>query len=244
LISHAPAQVGAIMPVAPFGQPIDIAAWDRFRAHTGIPVVIDAAAGFDSLVPSETPAVVSLHATKTLGIGEGGFVVSTDQALIKEVRTRANFGFRTGRTAVVPAMNAKLSEYHAAVGLAALDEWPQARAEWAAVAGAYRRALPESNRLRFQSGFGESWISSTCNLSFADIEAAQVERVLGDARIDSRSWWGDGAHAHPATAACPRAPLPTTERLVRSTTGVPLFRDLAAADVGRVSDCILAANAL
>jgi dTDP-4-amino-4,6-dideoxygalactose transaminase len=176
LMSYAPAQVGAVMPVVPFGQPIDLAAWGRFRASTGVPVVIDAAAGFDSLVPSETPAVVSLHATKTLGIGEGGFVVSTDQSLIKEIRARANFGFRADRTAVVPAMNAKLSEYHAAVGLAALDEWPHARADWAAVAGAYRRALPESNRIRFQAGFGESWVSSTCNLSFADVEAGSRAR--------------------------------------------------------------------
>jgi dTDP-4-amino-4,6-dideoxygalactose transaminase len=244
LISRAPAQIGAMMPVVPFGQPIDLAAWDRFRATTGIPVVIDAAAGFDSLVPSETPTVVSLHATKALGIGEGGFVVSTDQSLIKEIRTRANFGFSAARTAVVPAMNAKLSEYHAAVGLAALDEWPQARAEWAAVAGAYRRALLESNRVRFQNGFGDSWVSSTCNLSFVDALAARLEGLLADARIQSRSWWGDGAHAHPATAACPRSPLPATERLVSSTIGVPMFRDMTAADVDRVTDCILAAEAL
>jgi dTDP-4-amino-4,6-dideoxygalactose transaminase len=244
LISRAPAQVGAVMLVVPFGQPIDLAAWDGFRANTGIPVVIDAAAGFDSLVPSEMPAVVSLHATKALGIGEGGFVLSTDQSLIKEIRTRANFGFRTERTAVVPAMNAKLSEYHAAVGLAALDEWPQARSEWEAVAGAYRRALPESNRVRFQDGFGESWVSSTCNLSLADFAAAQVERVLANARIDSRSWWGHGAHAHPATAACPHNALPATEKLVRSIIGVPLYRDMTGADVGRVADCILAAEAL
>jgi dTDP-4-amino-4,6-dideoxygalactose transaminase len=244
LIARAPAQVGAVMPVVPFGQPIDLGAWDRFRASTGIPVVIDAAAAFDSLVPSETPAVVSLHATKALGIGEGGFVVSTDPSVIKEIRTRSNFGFRTERTAVVPAMNAKLSEYHAAVGLAALDEWPQARAEWGAVASAYRRALPESNRVRFQDGFGERWVTSTCNLSFADLDAGQVEGVLTSARIDSRSWWGLGAHAHPATATCPRAPLPMTEKLVHSTIGVPFFRDMTAADVGRVADCILAAEAL
>jgi dTDP-4-amino-4,6-dideoxygalactose transaminase len=244
LIARAPAEVGAVMPVVPFGQPIDLAAWDRFRASTGMPVVIDAAAGFDSLAPSETPAVVSLHATKALGIGEGGFVVSTDQALIGEIRARANFGFRAGRTAIAAAMNAKLSEYHAAVGLAALDEWPHERAEWVSAAGAYRRALSESNRVRFQDGFGESWISSTCNLTLAGFPAAQVEGMLARARIDSRSWWGGGAHAHPATATCFRTPVPATEELAHSTIGVPLFRDMTPADIGRVADCILAADTL
>ena len=42
---------------------------------------------------------------------------------------------------MVPAFNAKLSEYHAAVGHAALDEWPDARAEWLAVAARYRAAF-------------------------------------------------------------------------------------------------------
>src|SRR4029078_4288813 len=32
--ARAPAPVGAIMPVVPFGQPIDGAAWDRFREVT------------------------------------------------------------------------------------------------------------------------------------------------------------------------------------------------------------------
>src|SRR4051812_44661487 len=48
-IAHAPAPVGAVMPVAPFGRPLDVSAWDAFRARTGVPVVIDAAAGFDAL---------------------------------------------------------------------------------------------------------------------------------------------------------------------------------------------------
>ena len=46
-IAQAPAPVGAVMPVAPFGEPISVAPWDAFRADTGLPVVIDAAAGFE-----------------------------------------------------------------------------------------------------------------------------------------------------------------------------------------------------
>ena len=57
-IVRAPAQVGAVMPVAPFGYPVNVGDWDRFRERTKLPVVIDAAAGFDSLVAGATPAVV------------------------------------------------------------------------------------------------------------------------------------------------------------------------------------------
>jgi len=76
------------------------------------------------------PVVVSLHATKALGIGEGGFVASTDHALIGAVARCCNFGFLGSRETRVPAFNAKMSEVHAAVGLAALDGWPRTRGEF------------------------------------------------------------------------------------------------------------------
>lgn len=243
-IASAPAAVGAVMPVVPFGRPLDVASWDRFRSRTGLPVVIDAAAGFDAITPCAVPAVVSLHATKVFGVGEGGFVMSTDPAIIRDIRNRSNFGFAGTREAAVTAINAKLSEYHAAVGLAALDEWADVRSEWMALAQAYRDALPESNRLRFQDGFGQSWITSTCVVRLAESGAAQTESALAQAGIESRRWWGKGAHAHPATVAFPRAPLLATETLANSTIAIPFFRELGSHEIHRVAEGILATSSL
>lgn len=240
-IARAPAPVGAVMPVMPFGLPLDIAAWEAFRSRTGLAVVIDAAAGFDSLVPSAVPAVVSLHATKVLGTGEGGFVISTDSSIAPAVRMRSNFGFDGSRQAQAAAYNAKLSEYHAAIGLAALDDWDQTRAEWNDAANAYRRALRESNLVRLQRGFGESWISSTCLLRFAKPAADRIEQLLAGAGIETRRWWNTGAHAHPATASFPRTAVPVTDALADSTLAVPFYRDIKAAEIDRVAEAVLAA---
>jgi dTDP-4-amino-4,6-dideoxygalactose transaminase len=240
VIARAPATVGAIMPVAPFGRPIDGVAWDRYRARTGLPVVIDAAAGFDSLVPCETPSVVSLHATKVIGVGEGGFVVATDETIIKGIRARANFGFMASRTSIAASTNAKLSEYHAAVGHAALDEWPNARAEWMAVAAAYHKMLEESNSIRYQTGFGTAWIASTCLLEMPGSGTSDTERALADAGVETRRWWGDGAHLHPSTAVFPRAALPVTEMLAKATLSVPFYRDLNETQIETVTGAIRA----
>jgi dTDP-4-amino-4,6-dideoxygalactose transaminase len=240
-IKQAPAPVGAVMPVAPFGRPLSIAAWDAFRTETGLPVVIDAAAGFDSLVPATTPAVVSLHATKILATGEGGFVVSNDPSIIASVRARSNFGFAGGRESVAAAANAKMSEYHAALGHAGLDEWTDTRGEWMRAAAEYRDALGASNKVRLQDGFGQSWVSSTCVLHAADSAAARIETALAAAGIDTRRWWGTGAHAHPATARFPRTDLPVTEALANSTIAVPFYRDLAPDDIRRIAAIVLAA---
>jgi dTDP-4-amino-4,6-dideoxygalactose transaminase len=238
VIASAPGEVGAVMPVAPFGFPIDLCAWDRFRTRTGLPVVIDAAAGFDTVVPTGTPTVVSLHATKVLGIGEGGFVLCNNRDVIVDIRRRMNFGFHGSREAMVPAFNAKLSEYHAAVGHAAIDEWVGARAEWLLVGNRYRDALQHSSVARLQEGFGDTWVSSVCVLGLTSSDADRLEQRMTSAAIETRRWWGDGAQAHRSMSAYPRAPLPVTQELSRSTLGVPMFRDLKPADVDRVIECI------
>jgi dTDP-4-amino-4,6-dideoxygalactose transaminase len=243
LIEDAPGDVGAVMPVAPFGRPIDVAAWDWVRAATGIPMVIDAAAGFDTARPGTTPAVVSLHATKVLGIGEGGVVVCDDPQLARAIRTRANFGFYGSREAMVPALNAKMSEYHAAVGHAALDEWECARADWESVANHYRSRLEPSSEMRLQEGLGDCWVSSVCVVTLDGPDAESLASRLDAAGIETRRWWGDGAHAHRSTRDLPRTPLPVTERLARTTLGLPCFRDMNLGDIDRVADCMRAIRA-
>lgn len=117
----------AAVVVAPFGAPIDILAWEQLP----IPVVIDAAAGFDAFSrickPHEIPIVISTHATKAMGTGEGGFIVCKDAALLEKVRRITNFAFTPDRRIEYNGLNAKFSEYHAAVGLASLDGWTTKR---------------------------------------------------------------------------------------------------------------------
>jgi dTDP-4-amino-4,6-dideoxygalactose transaminase len=158
----------------------------------------------------------------------------------RAVRMRANFGFEGSRRAQAAAFNAKLSEYHAAVGHAALDEWDQTRSEWSDAANAYRSALGKSNQVCLQQGFGETCISSTCLLSFVQPAADRIEQSLTGCDIETRRWWGTGAHDHPATASFPRTAVPTTDALARSTLAVPLYRDIGAAEISRVAEVVLA----
>ena len=240
-LARAPAPVGAVMPVAPFGSPLDVAAWTAFGSRHRLAVVIDAAAGFDALVPGAAPSVVSLHATKVIGAGEGGFIITSDESFIRAARMRANFGFAGSRLAQAAACNAKLSEYHAAVGLAGLDEWELARAEWREAAVAWRRALAGDNRISLQHGFGDAWVSSTCLLNFARPVADAVEQAFAKREIETRRWWGSGAHDHPATASFPRTALPVTDVLARSTLAAPFYRDISATEINRAAEVVFAA---
>ena len=86
------------------------------------------------------PVMVSLHATKVFGVGEGGLILCRDSELLRRCGRALNFGFDGSRDALTTGFNGKMSEYHAAVGLAALDGWPQTRAAFLAVGEAYRQA--------------------------------------------------------------------------------------------------------
>lgn len=245
---HVPnTRVSAVIVVAPFGRPLDPRIWDDFSSRTGIPIVIDAAAAVDGLKVGRAPTVVSLHATKCLGIGEGGFVATTDGDLARRIKRAANFGFFGSRRAEVPAMNAKLSEYHAAVGLAALAAWPEQRQRFLGVA---RRLAPHlrSAGCTWLEGWGESWISSTCVVRLPHgLSAEDAMVAMGLRGIATRAWWGRGCHVQPAFERCPRwpadVPLHVTERLADTTLGLPFFVDLPEGAEERIAGALAAAAA-
>ena len=118
-----------VIPVAPYGRLVSQSEWFEFRAETGVAVVIDGAASFDLIAGSlerfigEIPLALSFHATKSFACGEGGGAVTTDEALAARVVRALNLGFEGSRESQGPSINGKMSEYHAAVGLAELDGW-------------------------------------------------------------------------------------------------------------------------
>jgi dTDP-4-amino-4,6-dideoxygalactose transaminase len=240
-LGKAPGRVCAALPVAAFGHVPDLNAWARFRAATNIPVLLDAAAAFDGLNEAPIPAMVSLHATKALGVGEGGFIASADAGLISTIRELTSFGFRGSREAQRIATNAKLSEYAAAVGLAALDGWAVTRLRYGLAARRLRIALANRPDVVFQPGWGSDWISSVCVVRLPDGMADRVEARLAADGLGTRRWWGGGCHASPAFAAAPRTDLSVTATLARSTLGLPFSYDLNTDETARIAGAVIAA---
>jgi dTDP-4-amino-4,6-dideoxygalactose transaminase len=237
------AGVGAVMAVSPFGAPLERARWENFTARTGIPVLIDAAAGFDSVSsvpsagPGPTPIMISLHATKVLGVGEGAVLLSSDRSFIQVAEQYANFGFYAAAEAMVPGINGKLSEYAAAVGLAALEEWPARRARMMALSEAYRAALAELPHIRLAPAFGEGWVGSTCCVLLPG-DGLTVGERLALQGVETRRWWRRGCHHQPAYGAFPRDALPVTEDLARRCLGLPFYPDLTQAEIARIAECL------
>ena len=231
-------EVAAVVVVAPFGAPVDIEAWEQFQTSSELAVIIDAAAGFDSARIGRIPTVVSLHATKIFGVGEGGCVVSTDRRLTEEIRRRSNFGFFEARHATVASTNAKLSEYHAAVGLAGFDDWSERRKTCMRSASLYAQSLRVLGGARFQPGWGSEWVSNTAMLAVDGADVRRLSVELHKEGIEAQRWWGDGCLRHRAFAHCGHTDLINTERLANSVVGLPFFADMTEDTVRHVTQTV------
>lgn len=238
LLDRHPGEIVAAMPVCAFGDLGDLAGWKAFREDTGLPVVVDAAAAFDTLADCELPSVVSLHATKVLGLGEGGFLATRDPGLALKVRQLTTFGFSGSRESLAPATNAKLSEYAGAVGLAALDSWPADRLRFMRAAQLLRIGLIGLPQVRFQPGWGADWITSVCCVALPEGAADAVAEALAAQGVDTRRWWAHGCHTSPAFADCRAESLPHTDRLAASVLGLPFSIDLSEIEVRQVADAL------
>lgn len=226
--------VRAILAVAPFGAPLDIDIWDELAAKTGIPVVIDAAAGIDSAQAGQSPVVISLHATKPLGIGEGGLIMCRDSNRAEALFQHGNFGFHKKRLAEGAGFNGKMSEYSAAVGHAALDAWPDLRCRLRERAVQLRRALSNVDGITPAPGSETDFAKSTFNVILREtsVEAAKV--FMQTQRIEVRQWWSRGCHREPAFANAPKAELSVTNDLADRVLGLPFSIDLNAQDIARI----------
>lgn len=237
-LRYAPGRVAAIVPVCAYGAPMDLPQWIRFQDETGVKVVIDAAAAHDTVTSAALPVVVSLHATKVLGAGEGGYVASNDPIFCNKIRSFSSFGFNGSRDSVMPATNAKMSEYAAAVALAGMDNWASTRLLYQQAGIKLRAALMDVPEVEFQDGWASRWVTSVCVVRLPNDSVATVTDLLNDNGISTRLWWGRGCHTSPAFARVARTPLPNTDHLAQVSLGLPYSALMSEDEINRVADLL------
>jgi dTDP-4-amino-4,6-dideoxygalactose transaminase len=118
-----------ISPVHVYGNPVDDERVSAIARKHGLKVIYDAAHCFGtrkagrSILGLGDASAISFHATKTFHTVEGGAVVFRDDVVCERARRMINFGFdgSTGNL-VDHGTNLKMSEMHAAMGLAVLDD--------------------------------------------------------------------------------------------------------------------------
>ena len=252
--------VDAVLPVAALGAPQDAKRWGEFALNKRIPVVIDAAAALGEQLSNPYVTICcSLHATKRFGIGEGGLVVAPNVQHAQEIRRLSNFGFDNG-IVTTAGSNYKLSEYHAAIGLAQIARVSSLKARRERVCRTYEA------HLNFDLGFYSTQRQVDSALRHGDcvvalkkptftstialkIEHPEIEMLMPDfvsgllARgIGVRQWYAPALHKHPGFTHYESVDvnggrsLKVTESLNASLIGLPFHNFLKDEEVAYVCD--------
>jgi dTDP-4-amino-4,6-dideoxygalactose transaminase len=142
----------AILATHVFGNPCDCEALEAIASKHGLALIFDAAHAFGvtykgkSVLEYGDASMVSLHATKLMHSVEGGFIVAKDPAVSEKIEWMRRFGHNGPEAFHGVGINAKMSEFHAAMGLCNLKHIEQILETRKAICEAYDQAL-----FRYQS---------------------------------------------------------------------------------------------
>ena len=163
-------------------------------------------------------------------------MVSTRPGLAARVRQLSNFGINLHPAADVPVgtladtgTNAKMSEYHAAIGLYSLQKWELRAFERRALQVDLMQELSQASghRLGWQAaGQGGAQMAPTLLCARLPNAAARnaLEQACQQAQIMTRRWYQPLLHHMPVLQSlCQVLDTPNAQALAQTLLGLPFF---------------------
>ncbi len=214
-----------------YGIPCDVDALEKIAEKHGIWLVFDAAHAFDvkykgkSLFSYGTAASASYHATKIFHTVEGGGIYSKDETLMKSVRQLMNFGHTSPESFDVPGINAKNSEFHAAMGLSILPHMEHIIARRKAISERYDAQLP--------NGLSRPLIpdETEYNYAYYPVFFPDEKSLLDTKAALEKEGIGTRRYFYPSLNTLPyltsTQPCPVAEDIASRVLCLPLYPDLS-----------------
>lgn len=119
----------ALMPVSLYGQPADMPALADIAARRGLALVEDAAQAHGAAIGDRRSGswgagCFSFYPTKNMTTGEGGMITTSDPDLAERARLLREHGMKVRYHHDLLGYNFRMTDVHAAIGLAQLDKLP------------------------------------------------------------------------------------------------------------------------
>lgn len=241
----------AIMGTHVFGAPCQPSAVEKLGESRGLPTLFDAAHAFGTLHHGRpvggfgTAEVFSLSPTKTVVAGEGGLVATGDRQLAERLRVGRDYGNPGDYDTLFVGLNARMSEFHAAVALESLSLLDEQIGLRTAVAEHYSHGLLELPGIAPQEidpGDSPTYKDFTVIVDppAFGLSRDQAVRGLEAEGIDTRNYFDPPVHRQRAYAYLGLEPLPVTDDVARRVTSLPMFARLALDAADRVTECLWA----
>jgi FlaA1/EpsC-like NDP-sugar epimerase/dTDP-4-amino-4,6-dideoxygalactose transaminase len=247
------AGASAIMATHIFGAPCRVHELEELARAHGVPLVFDAAHALGATV-DRVPVggfgnaeVFSLTPTKPLVAGEGGLVATNDAALAETLRMGRDYGNPGDYDTRFAGLNARMSEFHAAMALESLARFDESLERRRYLAGLYRDALADVPGIEFQT------VASRDMSTFKDLTIRVDADPFGLSRdglaltllaegVDTRKYFDPPVHRQRTYEHLEYRRLPVTDAVASSVLSLPVYPDLTDEHVERVCEIIRAAH--
>jgi dTDP-4-amino-4,6-dideoxygalactose transaminase len=247
----ASVRTSAILATHVFGTPCDIEQLQEVARRNGTRLFFDAAHAFGSRhqgVPVGgfgDAEVFSLSPTKVLVAGEGGIIATNNQALARACRIGRDFGNPGDDDCRFVGLNARMSEFHAAMALASLEGLEERVERRNAVARRYRELLatipgidspsvPQGDRSTFKD------FTVLVDSDRFGLDAAKLAEALAAEGIETRRYYARAVHEQQAYRSSleARRPLPVTRAVTPRVLTLPLWPELTDEQLVLVAEAI------
>ena len=222
---HLGARTRAIVLVHPFGRAVDATPFTAL----GLPVIEDCAQALGAMVNGRAAgatgaaAIGSFYATKLITTGEGG-AVGGPPAIVERVRQAREYD---EQPALVPRVNAKLTDVQAALGRSQIARLDAFIARRRAIAARYRAGLANAPCVLPE----DAGAAHVYHRFVVEIERP-VDAVI--AALETRGVAARRPVFRPLHRAAGDGRYPVADRLWERSLSLPCYPSLADADVDRV----------
>lgn len=233
IIRRITSKTEGIVPVHTYGNACDIEAIECLSQKHGIPVIYDASHCFgityqgESILKQGAISVISFHATKIFNTVEGGALVLNSKAMYEKAKMLVDNGIKDKETIPVLGANAKMSEFHAAMGLCILEEIDAIVPPRKKVHDFY------INRLQPLPGITFPILNADCNRNYSyfpmllpsEAVLKNVEEVMNKNNIYPRRYFYPALNTLPFVKQ--KQSLPVVEDLTTRILCLPMYGDLS-----------------
>lgn len=242
----------AIIPVGLYGLTPDFDALRRIADRHKLSIIEDAAQTLGSRYRNQMAGtlgdvgVFSFHGTKIMTTGEGGMLVTDDEALFDRVQILRDHGrHKEDFTSFVNrevGYKYRMSDLQAAFGAAQLSRIDEMIDRKREIFGWYRDRLSQIDGINLnaepETYFSTYWMSTVVFDSGLNVDKMQLQSDMKDRGIDTRPffWPLSSLPAYSETAEGKRANKrnTTSYELTKSALNLPSGMKLVEADVDRV----------
>ena len=229
----------AIMPVHVFGNPCDVEAIEQIAKKHKLKVIYDGAHAIGSVYRGKSLlefgdiTATSLHATKLFNTAEGGGCVAKKPELVEKLKRIRFFGHNTQKDIVEDGFNGKMTEVHAALGLANLKYLDKVLQDRKKKYALYLQGLEGTTGLTFQKQVhGEINYSYFPVIFDTEADLKRIEQKLNEKNIYPRRYFYPSVNTYEKIVEYRACPI--SEDISKRILCLPLFFSLPEEEIERI----------